>query len=133
MDQLTVPHHIFDEMIAYCEDGLPNEVCGILAGNGSEVSALYKMTNSESSPVSYLMDPKEQFLAMKDMRGKGLSMLAIFHSHPASAAYPSAKDVSLAFYDECTYLIVSLAEREPVVKGFSIKEGKVKEIGLVLQ
>lgn len=133
MDQLIIPYYIYDEMIAYCKEGCPNEVCGILAGRGNEISALYKMTNSEPSPVSYLMDPKEQFLAMKDMREKSLSMAAIFHSHPASAAYPSAKDISLAFYDESVYLIVSLADKEPAARAFSIQNGGVKEVELVIR
>ncbi|TAN40615.1 MAG: M67 family peptidase [Nitrospirae bacterium] len=125
---LTIPSLIFDEMMAHCKAGLPDEACGILAGTGSKVSKLYGMSNTEPSPVSYFMDPAEQFAAMKDMRNNGLSMLAIFHSHPASEAFPSAKDVGLAFYDNAAYVIVSLMRERPEVKAFSIKENKVREI-----
>lgn len=118
-------------MLAHCKTGCPNEACGILAGNGNEVSKIYKMTNIENSPVTYMLDSREQFKVMKDMRENNLSMLAIFHSHPSSAAYPSAKDVSLAFYEDCVYIIVSLMEKKPVVKGFSIKEGNIEEIEIV--
>lgn len=55
-------------------------------------------------------------------------MLAIYHSHPDSEAFPSAKDVQLAFYPDSLYIIVSLVKKEPVVKAFSIKEGDIKEI-----
>ncbi|OGW58279.1 MAG: hypothetical protein A2Z09_00140, partial [Nitrospirae bacterium RBG_16_43_8] len=112
----------------HCKESHPNEACGILAGSGEEVSKVYKMSNIEKSSVSYFMDSNEQFKVMKDMRENNLSMSAIFHSHPSSPAYPSAKDVSLAFYDNCVYVIVSLMEQEPVVKGFSIREGAVKEV-----
>ena len=91
------------------------------------------MTNIEKSPVSYLMDSKEQFRVMKDMREKSLSMIAIFHSHPASAAYPSPRDVSLAFYEEAVYVIVSLAGKEPEVKAFSIREGKIREVEILVE
>ncbi|MBZ0157226.1 MAG: M67 family metallopeptidase [Alphaproteobacteria bacterium] len=128
---LIIPKDIFDAMLAHCREGYPNEVCGILAGSDGEVLKLYRMTNVEPSPVSYLMDAKEQFAVLKDMREKGLTMLAIFHSHPASPAYPSPKDVSLAFYDDCVYLIIGLsgapAGGEPVVQAYSIKEGRVEE------
>jgi len=120
-------------MLAHCRAGYPNEACGILAGNANEVSKIYKLINIEKSPVSYFMDSKEQFQVMKDMREDNLSMLAIFHSHPSSGAYPSAKDVSLAFYEECVYIIVSLIENEPVAKGFVIKEGSIEEIMLTVK
>ncbi|HET6516353.1 MAG TPA: M67 family metallopeptidase [Thermodesulfovibrionales bacterium] len=133
MSEIRVPARIFDEMIAHCRRGYPNESCGILAGKGNKVSALYPMTNIENSPVSYLMDPSEQFKAMKDMREKDLAMVAIFHSHPASAPFPSNKDVSLAYYDDCDYVIVSLAEDMAVVKGFLIKEARVEEVAIVIE
>lgn len=115
-------------MLAHCREGLPDEACGILAGRGNEVSHIYLMTNAERSPVSYLMDSGEQFRVMRDLRELNLSMVAIFHSHPASAPYPSHKDVSLAFYEDSFYVIVGLTEETPVVKAFSIKDGAVKEI-----
>ncbi|HCZ11337.1 MAG TPA: hypothetical protein DHV16_03575 [Nitrospiraceae bacterium] len=132
-NQIIIPKQIFEEMLAHCRAGYPNEACGILAGNANEVSKIYKLINIEKSPVSYFMDSKEQFQVMKDMREDNLSMLAIFHSHPSSGAYPSAKDVSLAFYEECVYIIVSLIENEPVAKGFVIKEGSIEEIMLTVK
>ena len=128
LKRITIPQHIFDDMIAHCRDGYPNEACGILAGVGNEVSRLFPMRNVESSPVSYLMDSKEQFEVMKALRNESLSIVALFHSHPASASYPSAKDVALAFYEDSAYVIVSLSEREPVVKAFFITSGIVEEI-----
>ncbi len=128
MQHITIPKHISDDMITCCRECYPNEACGILAGSGHEVSRLFKMRNVESSPVSYLMDSKEQFEVMKAVREGGLSIVALFHSHPASAAYPSAKDVALAFYEDSAYVIVSLSEREPVVKAFFITSGVVDEI-----
>ena len=133
MRQLIIPRIIFDEMIAHCKKGHPYEACGILAGEENMVSKIYPMTNIEKSPVSYLLDSKEQFNVMKDMRENSLSMAAIFHSHPSSAAYPSVTDVNLAFYEDAVYVIVSLIESSPVVKGFSIKEEKIEEIGVVVQ
>lgn len=127
MRQLIIPQMFFDEMIAHCREGYPYEACGILAGKDTEITAIYKMTNVERSPVSYLLDPNEQFRVMKEMRDKGLSMLGIFHSHPSSPPYPSSKDVSLAFYEDALYVIVSLMNHEPVVKAFTIREGTVEE------
>ncbi len=131
--ELRIPRQIFEEMLAYCREVYPNEACGILAGRESAVVKIYKMKNEERSPVSYLMDPGEQFSAMKEMRAGGLAMFSIFHSHPESPAYPSPKDVSLAFYEEAVYVIVSLAGKEPEAKAFSIRDGEIREIGITVE
>ncbi len=76
-----------------------------------------------------MMDPGEQFRAMKEMRKSGHEMVAIYHSHPHSRPYPSPKDVSLAFYQETFYLIVGLTDRDnPEVMAFRIFEGDVREV-----
>jgi proteasome lid subunit RPN8/RPN11 len=132
MLELIIPQKIFNEMLAHCREGSPNEACGILAGRENKVCKIYRMTNTEKSAVSYRLDSREHFEAIKDMREYKLAMVGIFHSHPASRAYPSPKDVSLAFYEDAVYVIVSLAGKEPEVKGFSIREGVIMEVPIVV-
>ena len=116
------------QIIDHCLTWYPNEACGIIAGRDDQVLKLYLMKNAEPSPVSYFMDPTEQFKAMKEMRSESLTMLGIFHSHPQSPAYPSPRDVSLAFYDDVIYIIVGLVEnKEPDVNGFEIVGGEIRE------
>ncbi len=133
MDSVTIPKHIYGEVINHCREGYPNEVCGILAGKGTEVSRIYKMRNLEPSPVSYMMDPAEQFDVVKEMRQQNLSMVAIYHSHPSAVAYPSQKDVNLAFYNEAVYVIVGLLKSEAEVRAFSIEEGRVYERAIIIR
>ncbi len=115
-------------MVAHCFASYPNEACGILAGKNMIVSEIFIMTNTEKSPVRYLMDPEEQFKMMRKLRHKSLQMIAIFHSHPDSAAYPSATDRDMAYYEDAVYVIVSLAEREPDVRGFSFRNEELYEV-----
>lgn len=130
---LNIPPALYERMLAHCRESYPDEACGLLAGAGDRVTDLFAMTNTEPSPVSFFMDPKEQFRAMKEMRQKGLQMVGIFHSHPESAAYPSHKDISLACYDTAVYLIVGLADRErPEVRAFNIVAGNIEEVDLVV-
>ncbi len=86
------------------------------------------MKNTENSPVSYMMDPKEQFTVMKEIRKEGLDLTAIYHSHPDLDAYPSPRDVKLAFYSESVYVIVSLLNNGPMIRAFTIKEGNIEEV-----
>ncbi len=128
--QLVVTGHLVADIITHCKEVYPNEACGILAGKGRVVQKVYKMTNIENSSVSYIMEPGEQFAVMKEMREQGLEMSAIYHSHPYSDAYPSPKDISLAFYPDSVYVIVSLIHEEPLIKAFEIKDGIVREVGI---
>ena len=72
------------------------------------------------------MDPGEQFAAIKDMRSRNLKLAAVYHSHPETPARPSQEDIRLAFDPLISYVIVSLAQPDPNVKSFKIREGNVK-------
>ena len=65
----------------------------------------------------YVMEPREQMQLMDDIDASGDELLAIYHSHTRSAAYPSRTDVELAFFPDTLYLIVSIADRDaPVIR-----------------
>ncbi len=127
---LKIPVAIYEKMIDYCKSELPNEACGILGGKDNTVTEIYCMENIEKSPESFLMNPKEQLQVIKDLRKKDLAMIAIFHSHPATPARPSKKDISMAFYEDIYYIILSLQNHPPVVKSFRIKADEVTEVPL---
>lgn len=119
---------LLDEVILNCKKEFPNEACGILAGKDGVVQKIYPMTNIEKSPKRYLMEPKEQLMVMKEMRKDNLDMLAIYHSHTASAAYPSRTDVEMAFYQDILYMIISLRDKiNPEVSAFKILDDKIIE------
>lgn len=128
MKGLLISDKILSDIFSHCKECYPYEACGILAGKSGVVKKIYKMNNIEKSSVSYMMDSKEQFTVMKEIREQGLEMTAIYHSHPTSAAYPSFKDIQLSFYPDSFYLIVGFVNEDLEVRAFEIKEGKVKEV-----
>ena len=128
MTKITLSRELFNRMISHCRSVFPNEACGMFAGRDGIAERIYEMANVESSPVSYMMDPKAQFVAMKEMRERGEKMVSIYHSHPQSQAYPSNKDVEIAFYSDAVYIIVSLLNHDdPVIRAFEIAGGEVLE------
>ena len=131
MDALFITRELLAEIISHCKETYPYEACGILAGKDRVVQKVFKMKNIDKSSVSYLLEPGEQFSVMKEMRQQGLEMTAIFHSHPYTDAYPSAKDIKLAFYEDSFYVIVSLIREEPVIKAFGIKDRFVREVEII--
>ncbi|MCM8756829.1 MAG: M67 family metallopeptidase [Candidatus Omnitrophica bacterium] len=125
---LILKKEFFEKIVNQSKRESPNEACGILAGKGQIVEKVYEMTNVDKSPSSFFMDAKEQLKAIKEIRSLGLEMLGIYHSHIASPAYPSAKDIELAFYPEVSYVIVSLKDKDnPQIRSFKIKEGIISE------
>ena len=124
---LKIPKKIFDDVLAHAKEGFPLEVCGILGGRDGVVSAIYRMTNTDASNEHFMMEPKEQFAVVKELRAKGLEMSAIYHSHPETPARPSEEDIRLALTPHVSYVIVSLAEPDrPVLKSFKIDGGTVQ-------
>ncbi len=134
MSGLFISQDLLKKIITHCRSVYPHEACGLLAGKGRVVEKVHEMTNLEHSNVSYLMDPAEQFRAMKEMRQEGTDMVAIYHSHPHSAAQPSAKDIELAFYPDSVYVIIGLmAEERPEIRAFEIIDSSVREVDIKLQ
>ena len=132
---LRIPKVFADAVIEQALSEHPNEACGLFAGhysdNGGEATKHYPMTNAERSPVIYRMEPAEQLRVFNDIDEQDLSLVAIYHSHTRLPAYPSATDVSLAYYPEAVYLIVSLANpTDADLRGFRITDGKVEEVSL---
>jgi len=124
---IEIPKDIHDDLIAHVREGFPLEVCGILGGTGETVSAIYRMTNTDASNEHFMMDPKEKFTVVKDLRAKGLAMLAIYHSHPDTPARPSEEDIKLALTPDVSYVIISLADAvAPSIKSYKISSGNVQ-------
>ncbi len=125
-----IPETLKQRMIAQSQRELPNEACGYLAGTEQVALEIIPMTNADASPEHFSFLPEEQFRAVKTARAKGLRLNAVYHSHPASPARLSAEDLRLANDPEVVYIIVSLAESEPAVKGFRVNAKTPVEVPL---
>ncbi|SPQ01181.1 Mov34/MPN/PAD-1 family [Candidatus Sulfobium mesophilum] len=131
MEEIILPREFMRRILSHGRSAYPDEACGILAGEENVVKVMYEATNLESSPVSYMLDPGEQFRIMKEIRDRGMRMVAIYHSHPLAPPYPSQKDINLVFYHDAAYIIAGLLDRaDPQVKAFEIIDGQVREIGI---
>ncbi len=111
------------EIIAHARAGYPNEVCGLIAGRQGIGAVLYRGRNVAPAPqVSFELDA-DTLLRQVEFEEQGLELVAIYHSHPAGPAEPSASDAALAVYPEAAALICSLAGPEPTLRAFSIADG----------
>lgn len=115
---------LVDAMIRHARAGAPHEVCGIVAGENGRFVHTYPTQNVAENPaVTYRMDPQEQLRIFKELDKRGWEVAGIYHSHPASPAYPSPTDLRLAFYPDAVYFIISLMQPEqPVIRAFRLDQ-----------
>lgn len=125
------------KMLRHARTCLPEEACGLLAGHsrGEEawVEKVYLLENTDHSPTHFTIAPEEQLKAILDMRAQSLEQLGNWHSHPETPSRPSAEDIRLALDPTASYLILSLAEEEPVLRSFRIQSGVAEGEDLILE
>jgi proteasome lid subunit RPN8/RPN11 len=142
---VRIPRRIYEELLAHAREDAPNECCGLLGGRDGAPATTYRAPNAEASPLRYSIDGQDALRLMKEIEANGEERVAIYHSHTKSPAYPSQTDINLAFWGGdvssrvlaepgATYLIISLAEGEEPVRGFTIDEdAQVHEVELEIE
>ena len=94
----------------------PNESCALLFGKIIDDKYAIKETflteNLENSPYSFTMSPEELIKAYESAEKKSLDVIAIFHSHPDSAAYPSLTDKKFMEANPVPWIIYSNSNDE---------------------
>ena len=129
---LILSQEHFRQILEHTRAEAPHEACGLLAGRNGYVTHVLPATNVAENPlVGYLMDPEDQIRHFQMIEEQELDLLGIYHSHPASPAYPSPTDLSMAYYPEAVYAIVSLVqESNPTLRAFRMVDGRITEEAL---
>ncbi|MDE2817814.1 MAG: M67 family metallopeptidase [Chloroflexota bacterium] len=134
-----------EEMIAHVRAEAPNEGCGMLGGKDGTVLAVFPARNAAASPIRFTIHPEDLLRIVRTVEyERDLQIVGIFHSHIASAAYPSATDVAEAEFDMgngetverypgAMHIVISLANpTEPDVRGYTIRQGEIAEAPLCI-
>lgn len=133
---MRIAQRLVDEMVAHAREDLPNECCGMIGGVDGEARSVYRARNEFANPFSFKIHSDDQFrIQAKEMPERGEDLLAIYHSHTKSPAYPSQTDLNEAEkWPEPMYVIVSFQDPEaPDVRGFWLRDGKIAEAELVVE
>ncbi len=132
---MRIAKSLIDEMVAHALEDLPNECCGMVGGSDGEAGVVIPVANAAASPLRFEMDPQGQYDALMAIERDGKELLAIYHSHTKSAAYPSQTDVNQAVsWPDAIWVIVSLEDAEaPDVKGYWLKDLKIADAELVVE
>ena len=112
------------------KSALPNESCAFLLGESSEsnVIEILPMTNADSSPYSFSIEPAELLAAYNTAEKKGLHVTGIFHSHPGKPS-PSATDLKFMELNPVVWVIYSTTEGR---FGAFLSEDGVSDVDLII-
>jgi proteasome lid subunit RPN8/RPN11 len=131
---LTITEEVRDQIVAHARRDHPDEACGIVAGRAGtdRPERFIAMTNAERSPTFFRFDSTEQLAVWRELDDLDEVPVVIYHSHTATAAYPSRTDVGLAAEPDAHYVLVSTAdcgngEGPTEFRSFRIVDGVVTE------
>ena len=118
-------------IVVHARAEAPRECCGLLIGTGAEVIEAVAARNlSEQPETRYLIDPRDHLLAIREARARGLRVVGAYHSHPRSAATPSATDAADGF-SHFLFVIVGLVGARPEVTAWIWADGNFTAVPLV--
>ena len=104
MRAVSLSRATFEAVVAQAERDFPFETCGFIVGTAAaqEVRAVTNIQNRKHAEdpaafprdgkTAFLMDPHEQLAILVEIDRRGLSLLAVYHSHPDHDAYFSETD-----------------------------------------
>jgi proteasome lid subunit RPN8/RPN11 len=134
--EIRLPRHLVNQLLHYAQSSPDAEVCGLVGAKNGLPTTCYPVKNMASQPdCRFALDPEEQISAVRRMGERGEKLFAVFHSHPATPAEPSAADLEQASYPEALYLIISLNTKGVLeLRGFRIGVNReVSEAVLLLE
>ncbi len=138
---VTLPRAVYDAMVAHVKAGYPNEACGILAGDDTteQVHKHYATRNAAADlggdPRTFSQIAPNELLAIwNEIDANDWALLAYYHSHPETQAYPSPRDIKYSQgWPGTYYLIFTLIDPEhPHLRAYMIEGERVREEAITI-
>ncbi len=98
------------KLAQHARDGMPCESCAVLLGDAPDgnarVAEVSLTSNACRSPTRFEIPGEELIRIYRRADAKNLDVVGIFHSHPHSAAYPSASDAEFMKINPVVWVIL---------------------------
>ncbi|HEU0089719.1 MAG TPA: M67 family metallopeptidase [Pseudonocardiaceae bacterium] len=127
---LTIRRDLVDAMVAHARRDHPDEACGVLAGpaGSDQPERFIPMLNSARSMTFYEFDSGDDIRLHHELESRDEQRVVIYHSHTATEAYPSRRDIEIAGYPEAHYVLISTRDPDTEeLRCFRIVDGQVTE------
>jgi proteasome lid subunit RPN8/RPN11 len=126
----AVSPEVLAALEAHARAERPRECCGVLIGVRGRLLEARPAANLSDDPNRYELDPRTHVRAMRDTRGTGREVVGFYHSHPHSAAVPSATDLAGCTYPELLHIIVGLWGERADVRAWRLGAIAATEVAL---
>jgi len=135
MNEITFPRTLVNQILQQAQRAGDREVCGLVSARQGRPVHSYPVANVAADPAHrFQMDPQQQIEVMRQMRERGETLFAIYHSHPDAPARPSAEDLREAAYPDALYIIVSLATEGTLeMRGFRLHDSHIENVDIVVE
>ncbi|MGW3623286.1 Mov34/MPN/PAD-1 family protein [Streptomyces sp. NPDC000880] len=130
---LTITQALHDQIVAHARADHPDEACGVVTGPAGtgRPERFIPMLNAARSPTSHEFDSGDLLKLYREMDDRGEEPVIIYHSHTATEAYPSRRDIYYANEPDAHHVLVSTADTDDAgpfqFRSFLIVEGQVTE------
>lgn len=131
-DTITLTNSVRDQILNHAREDHPIEACGVLIARDDDPHTArwaVRMHNVEQSETCFRFDPTAQLAVWQEAEDDGKHVIAVYHSHTGSDAYPSGVDIAYAADPDVRHLIVSTSPGAdgPQLRAFRITDGTVTE------
>jgi proteasome lid subunit RPN8/RPN11 len=133
----TFRNRVLNEICAHARETLPEECCGLIAGDDRVRQRLAYPCRNEMTrrhqldPSNFPRDGREGFYmnqldylkAVEEVEGKGQRITAVYHSHVGFGVYLSEMDLEYALHDAFPF-----PNADHIV--VAVFDGKITDVGL---
>ncbi len=135
IERVSVPAQVADAMFKHAGWAYPHEACGLVGVDDAGVPVLVMcLSNVDAASDRFTIAPDEYFGANRLAERRGLTVGAVFHSHPTSDAYPSQTDVDGGGDPDWLHFIVGpVSGPKPLLRCFRIRDGFVSEVKVTVE
>jgi proteasome lid subunit RPN8/RPN11 len=109
---LLLPEELRACIAREARNAYPRECCGLIEGHreGTRAiaTALHSTRNIATEQDRFEIDPAQHIVLQKKLRGTTRAIIGLYHSHPDSAAAPSARDRESAGDPDFLWLIAAV-------------------------
>ena len=106
----------------------PAEACGLVLTDGDRPAFVCALTNVDDSPSRFTIAPHEHHGALRFAEAQGWTVGGVFHSHPRSSAYPSAKDLDGADRGWLHVLVGPVVGGRTELRAYRLDDGVATEV-----
>lgn len=123
---MIFPAPVVDAIRVHAANEHPNESCGLIAGSSGLITFFYPLTNVDSSPTTYTLEPAGHIGALRHAERNGWQLVGVVHSHPSGPAVPSRTDIVNANEPSWLHVIAGVDG----LRAWSIDRGEIREISM---